>query len=70
MKPEYINESMLDASLLIKEYSERNKIEFKRNKTNKKPYNNDLLDITGNEVDMINKKYKTNSYHVMKRNKF
>jgi hypothetical protein len=65
MKPQFINDSMLNATQFVNEYCKRHKFDYKRSE--KRNYKNNLMDITGNEVNFVNEKYKTNDYHVLKR---
>jgi hypothetical protein len=58
-RPSWQNESNLNCSELIREFDPET--------TFKKPLNNNDLEITRSEVDIVNKKFKTNNWHVSKR---
>jgi hypothetical protein len=65
MPPQYINESMLNATSLVDDYC----LNSLTNKSNapKRAYIGDIIDITASEVDLVGDKYKTNSTHKKKR---
>jgi hypothetical protein len=65
MPPQYINESMLNATSLVDEYC----LSSRTNKSNapKRGYIGDILDITASEVDLVGDKYKTNATYKKKR---
>jgi hypothetical protein len=58
-RPSWQNESNLNCSELIREFDPET--------TFKKTVNENDLEITRSEVDLVNKKFKTNNWHVTKR---
>ena len=58
-RPSWQNESNLNCSELIREFDPETSF--------KKTVNKNDLEITRSEVDLVNKKFKTNNWHVTKR---